>query len=289
MNFLALDVETANADYSSICQIGIAEFQEGAVVNKWSTLVNPESYFDAMNISIHGITEDDVIDAPTFAELHSILNEKLSGRITVHHMPFDRVAISRACEGNGLEIIEALWLDSAKIVRRTWTEFAHRGYGLANIAAHLDIRFGHHDALEDAVAAGMVVCRACSEKALSIEDWANQVNRPVFVHGGTNGKTTDVKLDGNPEGPLFGETMVFTGELTLSRSEAARIAADLGCNVGSSVNKKTTILVVGTQDSSKLAGYTKSSKHRRAEEMIGAGVPVRILSEGDFVEMCNLT
>ncbi len=34
MNFLALDVETANADYSSICQIGIAEFREGEVVDK---------------------------------------------------------------------------------------------------------------------------------------------------------------------------------------------------------------------------------------------------------------
>jgi DNA polymerase-3 subunit epsilon len=27
MSYLALDVETANADYSSICQIGIAEFE----------------------------------------------------------------------------------------------------------------------------------------------------------------------------------------------------------------------------------------------------------------------
>ena len=29
MKYLALDVETANADYSSICQIGIAEFENG--------------------------------------------------------------------------------------------------------------------------------------------------------------------------------------------------------------------------------------------------------------------
>ena len=35
MNFIAIDVETANADYSSICQIGIAEFQNGKVVDKW--------------------------------------------------------------------------------------------------------------------------------------------------------------------------------------------------------------------------------------------------------------
>ena len=38
MNFLALDVETANADYSSICQIGIAEFENGKVQNPYPNL-----------------------------------------------------------------------------------------------------------------------------------------------------------------------------------------------------------------------------------------------------------
>ena len=71
MNFLALDVETANADYSSICQIGIAEFRDGQVVSKWSTLINPEAYFDDFNVQIHGITEDDVEDAPTFDSIYT--------------------------------------------------------------------------------------------------------------------------------------------------------------------------------------------------------------------------
>ncbi len=57
MKFLALDVETANADYSSICQIGIAEFENGKVINTWSSLINPESYFDPFNVSIHGINQ----------------------------------------------------------------------------------------------------------------------------------------------------------------------------------------------------------------------------------------
>ena len=51
MKYLALDVETANADYSSICQIGIAEFENGKVIDKWSSFINPESYFDPFNIN----------------------------------------------------------------------------------------------------------------------------------------------------------------------------------------------------------------------------------------------
>lgn len=56
---------------------------------------------------------------------------------------------------------------------------------------------------------------------------------------------------------------MFTGELALPRREAADLASRAGCNVTSGVSKKTTILVVGDQDLSKLAGNEKSLKHRR--------------------------
>lgn len=81
--------------------------------------------------------------------------------------------------------------------------------------------------------------------------------------------------------------MVFTGALSLPRKEAAVIAAKIGCNVLDSVTQKTTILVVGTQDSTKLAGYEKSSKHRKAEQLIEKGNQIKILTEKDFIKMCN--
>ena len=83
----------------------------------------------------------------------------------------------------------------------------------------------------------------------------------------------------------LGENVVFTGELSVPRKEIAQIAADLGCLVKNSVTKKTTMLVVGIQDESKLNGYTKSSKHRKAEEMISDGCDIKILSEQDFISI----
>jgi DNA polymerase III subunit epsilon len=82
-------------------------------------------------------------------------------------------------------------------------------------------------------------------------------------------------------------TIVFTGALSLPRINAAKIAASLGCHVDNSVTKSTTILVVGTQDVIRLAGYEKSSKHRKAEDLIPKGFPIKILSEKDFIAMCN--
>ena len=65
------------------------------------------------------------------------------------------------------------------------------------------------------------------------------------------------------------------------------MATVAGCHVARNVSKKTTILVVGTQDKSKLKGYEKSTKHRKAETLIKNGVEIQILSESDFAELIN--
>ncbi len=163
-------------------------------------------------------------------------------------------------------------------MRRAWPDkFASSGYGLRNVAEFLGIEFSHHDALEDARAAGEVLCRASAHTGLSLEDWLARVQRPI--NSNTNQSAT---RQGNSEGPLFGNVVVFTGALNIPRSEAADLAARAGCDVGSSVTKKTTLLVVGDQDISKLAGKAKSSKHLKAEELIAQGCPIRILRESDF-------
>jgi DNA polymerase-3 subunit epsilon len=64
VEFVALDVETANADMSSICQVGMARFMNRELLEEWKTYVDPEDYFDEINISIHGIDEARVKGAP---------------------------------------------------------------------------------------------------------------------------------------------------------------------------------------------------------------------------------
>ncbi len=101
-------------------------------------------------------------------------------------------------------------------------------------------------------------------------------------------KVKRLLMDINPSGPLLGEVVVFTGALMIPRNTAAALAADLGCEVGTSVTKKTTLLVVGDQDVEKLAGHKKSVKHRKAEELISKGQSIRILRESDFQELSGI-
>lgn len=67
MKYVALDIETANRERSSICSIGMVRFEEGRIIDEFYSLINPEvDYFSYMNIDIHGITEADVVGHPTF-------------------------------------------------------------------------------------------------------------------------------------------------------------------------------------------------------------------------------
>jgi tetratricopeptide (TPR) repeat protein len=67
-DFIALDVETANADFASICSIGLAHFKSGELFKTLTILVDPEDDFDPINISIHGITPDAVAGKPNMEE-----------------------------------------------------------------------------------------------------------------------------------------------------------------------------------------------------------------------------
>jgi DNA polymerase III subunit epsilon len=280
MHFAAIDVETANPDLSTICQIGIAEFADGKLIGEWSTLIDPEDYFDGVNISIHGIDPQMVKGQPKLPEIVGPLRGYLENGISVCHTHFDRIALARAFAKYKLSPISTIWLDSARVVRRTWKDLAWQGYGLKNVCSKIGYEFRHHDALEDAKAAGHVLLAAIHESNLDLEAWIHRVNQPIDLQGSSHGAV--IHRDGNPEGDLFGEIIVFTGVLELPRNEAADLAASAGCQVDSGVTKKTTILVVGDQDISKLAGHEKSTKYRKAELLVAAGYPIRIICETDF-------
>jgi DNA polymerase-3 subunit epsilon len=286
MKFVAIDVETANADLASICQIGIAIFRDNQLLATWQSLVDPEDEFDPVNVSIHGIDDEMILGAPTFLDIYDALRSRTENEVVVSHMPFDRVALSRAAERYNLQSVRCTWLDTAKVARRTWTQFAYSGYGIANLAGELGISFRHHDALEDARAAGEILIKAIEKSGFGITDWLDRVNKPIFEKSRSHSEK--ITRDGDPNGPLFGEVLVFTGALSMPRRQAADEAARAGCQVDSSVTQSTSILVVGNQDARRLAGHEKSSKHRKAEELLKGGQNIRILTENDFLQLLNI-
>ncbi len=281
MNFFAVDVETANFYRGSICQIGWAVVENGAIQQSGSILIDPQQPFSAFNIGIHGIDESMVVGAPTFEQVKEQFRSLMSAMPIVSYGLFDQAAFALADDAL-LETQfapESPWLNAQRVVRRAWPEHFGRKYNLRLVADTLGLSLTHHDAGSDAKVAAQAVLLAADRLGMSFEELFVRAYQPL-----SPAKYDPITYEGGDDGPLAGEVITFTGALSLTRREAAKIANELGAGVAPSTTKKTTILIVGTQDSSKIVG-DKSSKHRRAEELINDGHAIEILAESDFLKM----
>jgi len=280
LDFVALDVEIADSGFpESICQMGFAVVRGGRIVDNFTRLVYTPHRFAWWQRENLAISEDEVQKAPTFLRIAEAVAPLMRGPV-FSHTSFDRFAVGRACAACHYEFEGAMWLDSAQVVRRAWPErYGKTGYALKSVASDFGISFAHHDAGEDARAVAEIVIRASTDHGLDIAAWADRVRRPI-----TNEPRSkqDLRRDGNVDGPLFGEVVVFTGGFDVPKAEQADLAAFAGCQIASGVTKKTTLVVVGND---RFERGERSRKWRRAEELIEQGHAVRIMSEASFREL----
>ena len=178
LTFNAIDVETANSDQSSICQIGIVRVLNGEIQETINMLINPEMTFKSVNVGLHGIDFDMVKDSPTLPMVETELRRLLEGTVLVSHSPFDRHALDKVMIRYGLKSISCRWLDSSVCVRRAWANKYKHKWNLAYVAGDLGIEFQHHNAVEDARVVTEIVLQASLHTGLDIEGWLNPPDVP---------------------------------------------------------------------------------------------------------------
>ena len=267
LHFVAVDVETANNNRGSICQIAIVEFRSGDIVNEWSTLVDPDEAFFPANIEIHGIRPEHVAGHPTIRELTGEIHGRLNGRLVVSHTLFDQQSLSIACP----EVAHGLkWLDTCDAARRAWPSLpSHR---LPDLAVRLGIEFSHHDALEDARTAGKVLIAALQRNRSIMQC---TVTTFAAAQSRSRAYAPQVQRAGKTSGRLAGEVVVLTGTMWTSRNRIADLAAEAGCNVHPRITNSTTMLVVGTDN-------VGESKLHTARQLVASGRKLRILTDAEF-------
>ena len=168
-DFYVVDVETANQARHSICQIGIAAFADGKMVDGWESLINPQDSFAGINISIHGIRPEAVRHAPTWAEACGMVRDLLTGSAVASHTDFDRGALNGACLRAEIETVGyGKWIDTCWLARSAWPNLPN--HKLTSLARHFGITYRAHDALEDARVAGEILALAMNERRVSIAE-----------------------------------------------------------------------------------------------------------------------
>lgn len=152
---LVIDFETANPAANSACSIGLLAVENGAIVDQMTRLIRPPSDWFTFT-PIHGLTWDDVRDAPTFGELwretlHSWFRE--ADTLVAHNIGFDAKVLKACAQTYEIELPE---LKTECTVRLSRNQLGIQPANLKNVAQTLGIPLQHHQALSDARAAAYI-------------------------------------------------------------------------------------------------------------------------------------
>lgn len=153
-SYIALDTETTGVNPSAdrIIEIGMAKVIDGEIVDRYSTLIDPQMNISERITELTGITNDDVKGKPVIADVIGDILEFI-GELPLlrHNIIFDYSFIKKAAVNNSFKF-EKDGIDTLKMARRVLPEMPHKG--LEYLCGQLDINPGHsHRAYDDAVSA----------------------------------------------------------------------------------------------------------------------------------------
>ena len=166
----SIDFETANYSDASICAAGIAVFDDGELIESRHWLVRPpkgHGWFREDFVECHGINWTDVRHSPEFSEIASeIIARLLRGELVIaHNASFDMGKLRGTLNHFNIPCPAFDYLCTLRTARRVWPELP--SHGLGALAAHIGHSFRHHNAQDDAEAAGRVLYAMMRHKKAS--------------------------------------------------------------------------------------------------------------------------
>jgi DNA polymerase III subunit epsilon len=162
MKFMSIDFETANQKWDSVCAVGMVMVENGEIVKEYYSLVNPEDHFSSFNISIHGITAQDVAAMPNFHTISQQIWPWLAGNLVIaHNATFDINVLKKVSQKYGLLVPEFHYACTCQIARLAWANLEN--HRLSTVARHLSLELQHHNAMSDARACAGIMVKAMRE------------------------------------------------------------------------------------------------------------------------------
>ncbi|MFN8391219.1 MAG: exonuclease domain-containing protein [Bdellovibrionota bacterium] len=156
--YVVVDVETTgvSAERNRVTEIGALKIINGEVVDRFTTLVNPQCRIPSRIVALTGITNQMVAEAPTFPQIAKPFLDFVGDAIFVgHNVRFDHSFISAEYRRFGFPFRRPTLCTCASL-RRT-----HPGlpsYSLKNLCTEFGVPLRHHHrALADAEATGQLL------------------------------------------------------------------------------------------------------------------------------------
>ncbi|NDC47682.1 MAG: hypothetical protein EBZ61_01120 [Micrococcales bacterium] len=231
-SFVLFDIEMANSEPNSICEIGVALFENGVLTSTFESLVRPQPFditfsftddeadddedlykvqLSPMAQMIHQIDESELINAPTLQEVWGEIETLIKGMpLVAHNASQDINKLIATLEEFDLTLPNLDYYCTLTISRNHILTKKLTSHGLEELCNDLGIDLSRklrsngsygHGALEDAVATGELMIRLLSEHGGSFELMSKELDmkKGSVVNGRrTKGNTKKVVSTGNP-------------------------------------------------------------------------------------------
>lgn len=160
-DFAAIDFETANQELSSVCSVGIVVVQNGIIIERFYSLIQPEpNYYCYGNSQIHGLIAEDTDNAKVFSEVWQDVEPLIENLpLVAHNKGFDESCLKAAFRTYRMDYPDYIFYCTLAASRRQLKHLAnHQLHTVAEDCGY--ILENHHNALADA--------EACAEIALQL-------------------------------------------------------------------------------------------------------------------------
>ncbi|HEY0979167.1 MAG TPA: 3'-5' exonuclease [Flavobacteriales bacterium] len=162
MDLLALDFETAAAQWDSPCELGITVVRAGRVEAVHNWLIKPRCwpYFSPWNVAVHGIRPTDVAQAPAFDVLwrSEVLPLIEGATVVAHNASFDMGVLRGTLASYGLPHPQFRYFCSVSMAKKAWPGMPR--FDLKTLCSRNGIPLHHHRAGHDSAATAELVLRA---------------------------------------------------------------------------------------------------------------------------------
>lgn len=280
--YVVIDLETTglNSKADSIIEIAAVKYSQNVEEDQFVSFVNPGFALPNVVQQLTGITDSDLVSAPSLSELIQHLQNFLGDLpLVAHNASFERSFLTAAYNAFGLSF-ENKMIDSLAMARKAFPGLD--SYSLESLKTELSLQHAEsHRALPDVYNTAELLW-LCAERIA-----AGVMDKPLPKSPSkqkAEESLPDIAV--SPNSVLSGKTIVFTGELSFSRGAAKRLAERAGAIPKSTVSTKTDYLVVGKQAVTIVGMDGLSEKEETARQLLAEKkANIQIIDEARFVEL----
>ncbi len=204
--FVVLDLETTGNSpkkNDKIIQVGAVLIEDGEIVERFSSFVNPECAIPPFIEQLTNIKQEMVDRAPTFQQIAPMLNEMLAGSsLVAHNVPFDLSFLQHELRSSGFPAFSGNTFDTVELARILLP--TQKSYKLTDLSIYYQLNHDNpHRADSDAEATAIIFLKLLEKINKLPPVTVNQLH--TFLHT----MKSDIYLLFQTEGSIIPEDYVL--------------------------------------------------------------------------------